>query len=131
MNTTTKQVSVLATIALGVPLIVAAPAMAKGGGDRVRNSGSCAGAPVIWKLSGKQDDSRLEVEFEVDSNQNGQTWTVRLRDNGQRFFKGTRTTSGPSGSFTVSKSPVDYAGSDHITARAVHGDTVCRGSVTV
>jgi hypothetical protein len=129
MNTSTKQVSVLAAVALGVPLLIAGPALAKGG-DAVRDSGSCS-ASSSWKLKAKPDSGVLEVEFEVDSNQAGQAWKVRLRDNGTRFFAGSRTTSGPSGSFTVHKRAADYAGSDVITARAVHGDEVCRGSVTL
>jgi len=129
MNTSTKQVSVLAALALGIPLMVAGPAMAKGG-DAVRDSGSCSGSST-WTLKAKPDSGVLEVELEVDSNHAGQTWKVRLFDNGSRFFAGSRTTSGPSGSFTVHRRTADYAGSDVIKARAVHGDEVCRGSVTV
>jgi hypothetical protein len=117
-------------LALGIPLVVAGPAMAKGG-DAVRDSGSCSAASATWKLKAKPDSGIVEVEFEVDSNVAGQTWTVRLRDNGTRVFAGSRTTSGPSGSFTVHKRVTDAAGSDVIKARAVHGEDVCRGTVTV
>ena len=129
MTTSAKQTSVLAALALGIPLMVAGPALAKGG-DAVRDSGSCSGSSA-WKLKAKPDSGVIEVEFEVDSNQAGQTWKVRLRDNGTRFLAGTRMTSGPSGSFTVHKRVADSAGSDVIKARAVHGDEVCHGSVTV
>jgi hypothetical protein len=54
-----------------------------------------------------------------------------LRDNGELFFSGQRTTQAPSGSFTVEKRTADRVGSDVIRARAVHGDRVCVGSVTV
>ena len=105
------------------------PASASGG-DAIRSSGSCGGA-VTWKLKAKPDNGRIEVEFEVDSNRVGQTWKVRLRDNGELFFAGERVTQAPSGSFTVHKRTANRAGADLIRARAVHGDRVCVGSVTV
>lgn len=107
----------------------AAPAGASDN-DVVRSSGSCGGN-VVWKLKAKHDDGRLEVEFEVDSNRIGQTWTVRLRDNGELFFAGQRTTQAPSGSFEVVKRTADRVGADVIRARAVYGEKVCAGSVTV
>jgi hypothetical protein len=131
MNTSTKQLSVLAALTLGLPLMVAVPALAKGGGDAVRESGACSNGSTTWELKAKPDSGVIEVEFEVDSNRVGQTWKVRLRDNGTRFFAGTRETAGASGSFTVHKNAADYAGTDVIAARAVHGSQVCHGSVTV
>ena len=56
------------------------------------------------------DDGRIEVGFEVDSNVNGQTWTVRIRDNGDLVFSGSRTTHAPSGSFTVDRRVGNKAG---------------------
>jgi hypothetical protein len=44
---------------------------------------------------------RIELEFQVDSNRVGQTWHVRIRENGALIFTGTRVTKAPSGSFTV------------------------------
>ena len=108
---------------------IAAPA--SHGGSAVRASGACSAGSAVWKLKAKPDNGALEVELEVDSNVTGQVWTVRLKDNGQRFFAGTRTTAGASGSFTVHKSTANRAGADVIRARAVYGDQVCRGSVTV
>ena len=34
------------------------------------------------------ENGKIEVEFEVDSNQVGQTWHVRLTKNGTQFFSG-------------------------------------------
>ncbi len=43
-------------------------------------SGSCTNA--TWKLKGKADSGRIEIEFEVDSNKAGQVWAVKITDNG-------------------------------------------------
>ena len=112
-----------------IPAGLAAPALAKGG-DATVKTGSCSGN-ADWKLKAKHDNGRIEVEFEVDSNRVGQTWTVRLKDNGERFFKGTRETKAPSGSFSVNKHTGNREGADKIVGRAVHGQQVCRGVVTV
>lgn len=107
---------------------VAAPS--RHGGDAVRAHGDCTGS-AVWKLKAKHDNGAIEVEYEVDSNVAGQVWKVRLKDNGERFFAGKRTTAGASGSFTVHKNTADRAGDDVIRARAVHGEQVCRGKLTV
>jgi hypothetical protein len=117
----------LAAMSLG-STAVAAPA--SHGGNAVRASGGCSSS-AVWKLKAKPDNGALEVEFEVDSNANGQVWKVRLKDNGDRFFAGKRTTAGPSGSFSVQQSTANRGGNDVIRARAVHGDEICRGTLTV
>jgi hypothetical protein len=117
----------LAVMPLGTSAI-AAPA--SHGGDAVRASGGCDGS-AVWKLKAKHDNGAIEVEYEVDSNVAGQVWKVRLKDNGDRFFAGTRTTAGASGSFTVHDTTANRAGDDVIRARAVYGDQVCRGKLTV
>jgi hypothetical protein len=120
----------LVATTIGTVAVVAPVAASASGGDAVRASGSCSGS-AVWKLKAKHDNGRVEVEFEVDSNRVGQTWRVRLSDNGERFFAGTRTTQAPSGSFTVHRFTANRAGPDVIRARAVHGEQVCRGTVTV
>ena len=79
--------------------VSAAPAQASGGGHDVRTSGSCSNGAGVWKLKGKHDDGRLEVEFEVDTNQVGQVWHVRITDNGDVVVNRDFTTTAPSGSF--------------------------------
>ena len=104
---------------------------AKHGGG-VQKQGRCD-ANSTWKLKAKPDNARLEVEFEVDQNVSGDTWNVRLRDNGMTFFKGTRVTVPPSGSFTVHRFTANQAGTDTITARAANQRTgeVCRAALTI
>jgi hypothetical protein len=116
-------------LATGATLATAGPANARGG-DGVTASGQCSGN-ATWKLKAKPDNGRVEVEFEVDSNQVGQSWSVGLRDNGQRFFLGSRTTQAPSGSFSVHKLTANRAGSDVIRAFASHSSQTCSGSVTL
>ena len=107
-------------------------AFASGGGGGVIKTGSCS-ASSDWKLKAKHDDGRIEVEFEVDSNVVGQTWKVKLADNGTTFFKGTKTTVGPSGSFEVHKRTANQAGTDVIKANATNPSTgeTCMGSVSL
>ena len=120
-----------AGLMVAMPLTsTALAAPASHGGDAIRANGGCTGS-AVWKLKAKHDNGAIEVEYEVDSNQSGQVWTVRLKDNGDRFFAGKRTTGGASGSFTVHQNTANRAGDDVIRARAVHGDQVCRGKVTV
>ena len=56
-----------------------------------------------------------------------------LKRDGNRFFKGVRTTHAPSGSFSVERRTQNTAGPNRIKARAVHLDSgqVCRGAATI
>jgi len=68
----------------------------------------------------------------IYSNVVGQTWNVRLSDNGTRFFQGKATTVGPSGSFEIERFTADQAGSDTILGQAKNPATgeTCQGTVT-
>jgi hypothetical protein len=116
------------TAATLTSLTALAPAAHASGDNEIRRTGSCATG--VWKLKAKPDDGRLEVEFEIDTNRRGQTWSVRISDNGQRVFAGQRTTAGRSGSFSVELKTANRAGTDVIRARATRGDTTCRGTVS-
>lgn len=129
MTTLSTRVGVTLAAALTLSTLGATGvAQAKGDDYRVIRTGSCSGN-ADWKLKAKQDDGRIEVEFEVDSNLNGQTWGVRLKRDGNVFFTGTRTTQAPSGSFSVERKISNSAGDDVIVGRATRGDQVCRGRV--
>ena len=120
-------VAALAAVAV---LVGALPAAA--GGQEVIRSGSCSGS-ADWKLKAKPDDGRIEVEFEVDQNRNGQRWRVVLRRDGDRFFRGIRETHAPSGSFEVSRRPANTPGPNRMKARAVNlgSGQVCTGALTI
>jgi hypothetical protein len=118
------------TGAIALTIAGAAPAVAN---DRdVIREGACSGGSD-WKLKLSPEDGRLEVEFEVDSNIVGQTWRVRLFQNGDRFFAGTRETTAPSGSFEVRRVVNNTAGTDSFRARAVNVATgeVCVGRASI
>ena len=123
----------IAAIAVSIAVVFAliiSPSAA-GNGD-VRRSGSCGGNSE-WKLKLSPEDGRLEVEFEVDQNVNGDKWRVIMRHEGDRFFRGVRTTKAPSGSFEVHRVVDDEAGKDSFTARArnLSTDELCRGTASI
>ena len=120
----------LAAIAATVVLVAALPAAA--GGQEVIRTGSCSGS-ADWKLKLKLDDGKIETEFEVDQNVNGERWRVVLKRDGKRFFRDIRTTHAPSGSFSVERKTQNTAGPNRIKARAVHLDSgqVCVGAATI
>ena len=105
-------------------------AFAKGGG--VVRTGGCSGASD-WKLKLSPDNGKIEVEYEVDSNHVGQQWRVKLFENGNRIFRGTKTTQGASGSFTVRVLANNTAGTDSFKAHARNlgnGET-CGGAASI
>jgi hypothetical protein len=118
-----------ALLVAGAPL--ASSAVAKGGDDRVVRTGSCSGT-ADWKLKAKSDNGRIEVEWEVDSNHAGQTWRVRVRDDGVLVVKTRATTGGASGSFSVQRSIANRAGADSIVARSrdLSSGQLCVGRLT-
>lgn len=122
---------VLLVVSLALVVGLAGPASASGGGT-VRVNGTCS-AGSLWKLKAKSRDANLEVEFEVDSNKNGQVWNARLEQNGATVFNGNRTTVAPSGSFGVSRTVPDTVGSDRLVGVATNARTGerCRGVLTV
>jgi hypothetical protein len=136
-----KMRNMIATGALVVAsLLMIAPAAQAGGGGGgggggngdVITRGSCSGQSD-WKLKVKPDNSSLELEFEVDSNVNGQSWHVRIKQNGVRIFAGTRVTQGPSGSFDMTRRPNDSVGTDRFVARATNPSTgeTCVGLISI
>ena len=118
-STSTRRRRTLAAIALTGALVATAAPAALAKGTEVRTSGACSKG-ATWTLKTKADDGRLEVEFEVDSNRVGQSWSVRLKDNGVLVHSGTARTVAPSGSFEVERRIANRAGTDTITAYARH-----------
>jgi hypothetical protein len=130
MNGKIVKVALGAALAMALAVAGTTPAMANPN-DVVRR-GSCSGS-TDWKLKLSPDDNGIEVEFEVDSNVNGQRWQVRIKDNGARVFAGSRVTGAPSGSFEVRVVASDSAGTDAFRARAVDPATgeVCVGTLSL
>ncbi len=131
----TRIPAALAALTTSALLVVGAPglspsASASHGGDddRVIKTGSCSGG-ADWKLKVKTDDGRLEVEGEVDSNQSGQSWNWKIKDNGSVAAKGSATTGGRSGSFSVERKITNQAGTDTVVFRAKRSGEVCTGTI--
>jgi hypothetical protein len=126
MNRRLTGATVAIVSAAALSLTTTGPALAND--DDVIRRGSCSGA-TEWKLKASPEDGRIEVEGEVDSNRNGQTWRWRIRHDGSLSARGTATTRPPSGSFEVRRVLVDSAGTDTIAFRARNPrtDEVCRG----
>jgi len=121
-------IGIAGTLAAGIA--AAAPASAKGG-TAVTKSGTCSSASVAWKLKAKPNNGLIEVEYQVDSNVVGQTWSWTLADNGVKVASGNATTVAPSGSFTVRRNIANKAGADKIVGSAKWGTVTCTGSVTL
>jgi len=115
--------------ALALTLAGAVPASAKDGD--VIERGSCSGS-TDWKLKLSAEDSGIEVEYEVDSNVTGQSWRVKIFQNGDRIFAGTRQTKGTSGSFDVRVVADDTAGADTFRGKAVNAASgeICTGTAS-
>jgi hypothetical protein len=130
---TRKRVLMLTTVSLLAISAVAAPGVSAkhGNASDVIRRGSCTGSSD-WKLKLSEEDGRIEVEAEIDTNRNGRTWSVSLRQNGDRFFQGTRITKAPSGSFTVRKVRSNRAGKDtfKVHARNRTSGEECTGTAT-
>jgi hypothetical protein len=126
-----SRVAATITSVLIATTLVAAPMTASAkDGDLIRR-GSCTSSSN-WKLKLSPEDERIEVEYEVDQNRNGQQWNVKLKRNGTFFWRGTRTTQPPSGSFEVRALASDGPGVERIVARARNTRTgeICRGVAT-
>jgi hypothetical protein len=126
-------VAALTLTTLALPLAAMAPASASH--DRagaVRTHGGCGG-PAVWKMKAKPDNGKIQLEAEVDSNHAGQVWTWTIKHNGNTSAKGSSTTHGASGSFTVARRLSNRAGKDHFVFRAERRATgaVCLGTISL
>ncbi|MBA3431735.1 MAG: hypothetical protein H0U16_09685 [Actinobacteria bacterium] len=121
--------AVMAGLMTAALMTSVAPFAAANDADKI-NEGNCSGRSD-WKYKASPENGKIEVEYEVDQNRNGDTWKVRLRHEGDLFFSGSRVTRAPSGSFEVRRVVGNRAGTDNFTARAVNQRTgeVCRGAV--
>ncbi len=119
-----------AAVLLG-SVVAAVPAYA-GGGDFTEETGACSMGST-WVMKAKHDTGRIEMEFSVESQRAGQTWAVRVRDNGALVFSGNRVTNRISRSFSVDRMLANRAGTDRFVARATNARTgeVCRGHVAL
>ena len=122
------RVTALISSVLVATTLVAAPMAASAKDGDIIRRGDCT-ARSDWKLKLSPENGRIEVEFEVDQNRNGQRWNMKMKRNGNVFWRGSRTTRPPSGSFEVRRLARNGAGTERIVVRARNPRTgeVCRG----
>ena len=118
----------LISTVLVATMLVAAPMTASAKDGDILRRGDCT-ARSDWKLKLSPENGRIEVEFEVDQNRNGQRWNMKMKRDGNVFWRGSRTTRPPSGSFEVRRLARNGAGTERIVVRARNPRTgeVCRG----
>lgn len=121
----------LATILSLAIALLALPGTAAASQEKERQ-GSCRAGSEWYLYVGREDGGRLEVDFEVESDRRGEAWRVRLTNDGQAFFRGTRTTN-RAGEFDVERYTRDGRGTDRIVARATSLSTgeVCRAVIRI
>ncbi len=126
-----RKLTAVLALATSAALLPGASAIAGDDGE-IEKPGNCTGSSDS-EIKVKPDDGRIEVEFEVDQNQTGDKWKVKIKDNGELVFKGAATTRGPSGSFSVERKIDDLSGADSIKASARNKDTDerCSASATL
>jgi hypothetical protein len=114
--------------------LLASTALASGhkGGRGIVKTGKCS-ASSHWKLKAKADDGRIETEFEVDQNRVGKRWRVTISRNGAAVFRGIRTTTAPSGSFSVHRLLAGPATGSRIvaTAKSLQSGETCRAALAL
>jgi len=130
-QTLIKRAALAGLTALTAVAMIAPTGVAAKAGEVIR-TGACTNRSD-WKLKLSPDNGRIEVEFEVDTPRVGQVWRVRLFQNGNLTFQGTRTTQAPSGSFALRVLRSNTAGTDTFRGRAVNLTTgeVCQGQASI
>ena len=130
---TRTALAALTLSALALPLAAMAPATASHSQGTAAGSHGGCGGPAVWTLKAKPDNGRIDLEAEVDSNRAGQVWDWTIKHDGNVFAKGSSTTRGASGSFTVHRRPANKAGTDRFVFRAERRATgdVCRGTISL
>lgn len=119
----------LAAVAL-TSMVGVAPATAGDGvSTDVSASGFCS-AGSLYDLEAENDGSRIEVSFDVDTSTSGQTWKIRLTNNGSAFFTGTRVTD-DEGDWDVDRSTSNTSGTNTIKASTRNTQTgeTCQATV--
>lgn len=113
---------------LGLLAFAATPVASAKDGD-VRAVGSCTKSTTS-KIKLSEENGRIEVEFEVDQNRNGVTWSVAIRQRGQVVRRLVRVTRGPSGSFEARVVLPNGPGADRIAATATRRGESCAAAAT-
>jgi hypothetical protein len=116
-------------LVLATLTVAALPGAAKDG-DVIKQGACSAGS--TWKLKLSPENGKIETEFEVDQNVNGQSWNTKLKLNGALVAQKVKVTKPPSGSFEFRRVLPNGAGNDVVVGRArnLSSGEVCRGQAT-
>ncbi len=109
--------AVILSAVVAIAAVTLAPVAAAKDGRGVRVAGVCTKTSTS-KLKLRNENGRIEVEFEVDQNRNGVPWKVTLRRNGTLVASTRARTHAPSGSFSVRRVVPRALATDRITALA-------------
>ena len=124
-----RAIALAATLAVSGAALSVAPLASAKGGNPVRVRGVCTQSSTA-KLKLKQDNGRIEVEFEVDQNRNGVPWKVTLRRNGSRVASAIARTRAPSGSFSLRRVIAGARGTVAAVATRASGER-CTAQATI
>lgn len=120
---------VLLSLALGAAaLTTASPAVA--GDDPERRVGTCT-ASSDWKLKVTEEAGRLYVVATLDSGVGDQVWDWTLLHNDEVSDEGRKATRDESGFFRISRTMLDFPGTDDVGFRATQPRTgeTCRARI--
>jgi hypothetical protein len=106
----------------------ATPRIVQAKSPRVTETKMCGQIATKLKVSG--EDAGAQVEYELDQNVNGRTWTLALKQNGRRAGAAKRTTQAPSGSLHW-RVAAGGAASGTFTVTAKNGSKTCTISATL
>ena len=121
MNSVTRLI--VGTVLVGLLAVAATPVASAKRGD-VLTVGSCTESATS-KIKLSEENGRIEVEFEVDQNRTGVSWSVAIRHRGQVVRRLVRVTRGPSGSFEARVVVPNGPGADRIAATAIRRGETC------
>ena len=111
-----KALMVMIAGAIALTIAAAAPA-ANAAGAAVTKSGTCG--RHTWSLALNHDHGRIEADYKLNKVSAGSTWRVVMKDNGVRFFRGTRTAT-TERHIEVDTFTRNRTGTDTITVRAAN-----------
>jgi hypothetical protein len=125
----TKALMVVIAGAIAVTVAAAAPP-ALATGASVMKTGTCGTHP--WSLVLTHDNARIEADYKLSNVRAGSTWRVVMKDNGARFFTGTRTATAER-HIEVDKFAPNQTGTDKITVRAANlaSGQVCTAAASI
>jgi hypothetical protein len=121
----------LSTVLVAATVLTFAAVAPASAAPEVTRRGACSDG-ATWKIELDDHGARIEVNFEVHHSPDGDTWGIRMRHDGDVFFRGTRTANSD-GEFDVDRRVADHSGTDRFVARAHDRSTseVCTGAASI